>query len=445
MLNFSKKVEIHKDVDIFIAGGGPSGIAAAVTASRNGAKVFLVESHTCFGGMSTAGLIPCFCQFSDGVNFLAGGIGREIYESVLKLGSSGTDNTADNPTKELCIKPEILKRIYDDIMLTAGVDFTFVTNVISVFSSNRNVEYVICAAKSGIYAVKAKMYIDCTGDGDLAALAGAAFEKGDQNGNLQPGTLCSTWTNIDWDTVKKNQKTHERNLLPQAFKDEIFTTKDPHLPGFWKIGENIGGANIGHTFDLDATDEKSITKALLWARKILPEYKEFYKKYVHGYKKMELVTTASLLGVRETRRIICDYILSFEDYKNRSIFEDEIGRYAYPIDLHPSSIERQSYQQFEDDFHNLKYNHGESYGIPFRILTPKDFDNMLIAGRCVSSDRFVNGSIRVIPACFITGQASGMAAAIAIDNKNYNVRNIDVKAIQQKLCSIGAYLPNFKN
>ena len=435
-ISLQRDIPVRREIDVFVAGGGPAGIAAALAAAGQGAGVYAAEGHSCFGGMGTAGLVPAFMQFGDGANFLASGIGETIYERLKKDGPAILN---DRPFGSVSIHAEALKRVYDDLMVEAGIDFSFHTQLIGVEAEGGTVTHAICAAKSGIFAVKAKMFIDGTGDGDLAAWAGAPFEKGDEDGNLMPGTLCSMWCDVDWDAVRSGVR--QDSLLEKAFADGIFTVRDRHLPGMWIVGERVAGGNVGHTFGVDGTDEESLTKALLWGRKSLAEYERYYKEYLTGFEKMNLVTTGSLLGLRETRRILGDYVLCLEDFKSRAVFEDEIGRYCYPVDIHASSPDEESFAQFEEEFRTLRYRKGENYGVPYRILTPRGLDNVLVTGRCVSSDRFLQGSIRVMPGCFITGQAAGIAAAMAADQTT-TTREVEVKALQQRLKGIGAFLPN---
>ena len=439
-ISFQRTIPVRYDVDVFVAGGGPAGVAVALSAAGQGRTVYVAEGHSCFGGMGTAGMVPAFMQFTDGVNFLAAGIGQEIYSRLKK---DGPKIFMDNPAGSVAIHAETLKRVYDELMVEAGVEFTFHTHLIDVQIDGSNVSYAICSAKSGIFAVKAKIFVDATGNGDLCAWAGAPFEKGDEDDNLMPGTLCSLWADIDWEAVKQANRNgqNERQAILQAIEDGIFTVPDRHLPGIWRVGERIGGGNIGHTFGVDGTDEVSLTKALLWGRKSMCEYKRFYTQYLKGYENMNLVATGSLLGVRETRRIISDYVLCLQDFKERAVFKDEIGRYCYPVDIHASKPDEKSFAKFEKEFRILRYEKGQSYGIPYRILTPRGLDNVLVAGRCVSCDRYIQGSIRVMPGCFITGQAAGVAAAMVAE-KNTSTRRIDVKELQQSLKDMGALLPN---
>jgi len=434
-VTFQRSIPIRHEVDVFVAGGGPSGVAASVAAARQGRSVFLAERHTCLGGMGTAGLVPAFMQFSDGVNMLAAGIGEEILTKLQQAGGTGPDS-------KFSIHAEVLKRIYDDLLLDAGIDFTFETQLIGVEKEDDRVSLAILAAKTGLFAVKAKVFIDCTGDGDLAAWAGAPFEKGGEEGDLMPGTLCSLWIDVDWEAIKEGGRWRDDSRLEEAFKDKVFTYEDRHLPGMWRVGEHLGGGNIGHTFGVDNTDERSVTEALIWGRKSILEYERYYKKYLKGFEEMKLVATGSLLGIRESRRIMGDYVLNLEDFEKRATFEDEIGRYSYPVDIHASKPDAASYAKFEKEFRTLRYGRGESYGIPYRALVPQKLSNVLVAGRCVSTDRYMQGSIRVMPGCYITGQAAGVAAAIAVE-KQVNTRSFPVSELQTRLKKIGAFLPNF--
>jgi len=433
-VTLQRRIPVRHDLDVFVAGGGPAGVAAALAAARQGRRVFLAERNVCFGGMGTGGMLPLFMPFTDGVNMLAGGIGAEIQKTLLQRGGTG-------PGSDVTIRAEVLKRVCDELVLKAGADFTFQTELIAVEAERDRVTLAVLAAKSGIFAVRARMFLDCTGDGDLAAWAGAPFEKGDAQGNMMAGTLCSLWADVDWEAVHQGGRVSDESRLEDAFRDKVFTSDDRHLPGMFRVGERVGGGNIGHTFGLDSTDERSITQALLWARKSLPEYERYYKKYLKGFADMELVATASQLGARESRRILGDYVLCLEDFKRRAVFDDEIGRYSYPVDIHAARPDAASYRKYADEFRTLRYGKGENYGVPYRCLVPRGLTNVLVAGRCVSTDRYMQSSIRVMPGCFITGQAAGTAAAIAVEKKT-DTRGFPVAELQRRLKAVGAFLPN---
>jgi len=434
-LSYRRDLDIRHRADVLVAGGGPAGISAALAARRQGRSVRLIEAHSALGGMGTAGMVPAFMQFTDGVNFLPGGVGREVLDALREAdGTFPADGTA--------IRAEVLKRVYDDLLVAAGVEFTFHSQLVDVTVDDGRVGEAVCAGKTGLYAIRADTFIDATGDGTLAALAGATWEKGDADGHMMPGTLCSLWSGVDWDRVRASDLGTGNSRIEEAFDDGVFTLEDRHLPGMWRVGEDLGGGNIGHTFDLDGTDAESLTRAYLWGRRSLLEYERYYKQYLRGFEKMELVATGSLMGVRESRRIIGDYVLNIDDFKSRATFADEIGRYSYPIDIHIAKPDKASYEKFRKEFTTLRLGKGESYGIPYRILTPKGIDNVLVAGRCVSTDRNMQASIRVMPACYITGQAVGVAAAMMVE-ADTDSRGIDVADLQARLKAVGAYLPNF--
>jgi hypothetical protein len=414
-----------------------------VFAARQGAAVFLAEAQNCLGGMGTAGLVPAFMQFGNGTHFLAAGFGEELLDRLI-----AADGTTQPPTPEartgcFSIRAEVLKRVYDDLLTDARVDFSFHTQLIGVEQEAGQVATVVLAGKSGLFAVKAKVFVDGTGDGDLAAWAGAPFEKGDATGGMMPGTLCSLWANVDFQAVQKAGGPQNR-AIAQAYQDGVFTYCDKHLPGMWRISPTIGGGNIGHTFGVDSTDERSLTKALIWGRKLMLEYERYYKEYLKGFEHMELVATGALLGVRESRRIMGDYVLCLDDFRKRAVFADEIGRYSYPVDIHVSKPDDEAeYKRFEKEFAELRYGRGESYGVPFRCLVPQALRNVLVAGRCISADRFLQGSIRVMPGCYITGQAAGLAAAMAAAGDGEgDVRAVAVAELQRRLSAAGACLPN---
>jgi len=432
-ISFNNEVEVRYQTDVFIAGGGPSGIAAGLVAARKGLKVMIVDMNSALGGAGTVGMVPCFMQFGDGENFLSEGIGREVLERLEKAeGTGGFRGKA--------IQTEVLKRVYDEMIQEAGIDVIFGVRIIGVRKEKNDITHVIVAAKSGMYAISAKVYIDGAGDGDLCAMAEVPFDIGDENGEMMPGTLCSLWTDIEWDKVDQRQS----EMLDKAFEENMFTNEDYHLTGISRSGNTYGGGNIGHAFGVNPLDEVSLTKAYISQRKVLTEYKNYYRKFLNGFSKLDLVGTAAIMGIRESRRIKGDYTLCLDDFKKRAVFEDEIGRYCYPVDIHPTRPGVEGFKKFQSEYEgDLRYKKGESYGIPYRTLTPIGLDNTLMAGRCISCDRYLMGSVRVMPGCYITGQAAGMAAYLAVrDNKT--TREIDIKELQRELIKIGAYLPNYK-
>jgi len=431
---YSRPIPVKRKVDVFVAGGGPAGMAAAVTAARMGASVYVAEASGSFGGAAATMLIPAFMQFGNGVDFLAGGIGREVYDYI--------QTKAPECYRKYCpigIPVEILKLCCDRMVTESGASFSFFTTVIDVQREKDRLSRVICSAKQGLFAVEAKIFVDCTGDGDLSALAGAQWEKGDENGQTMAATLCGIWEGTDFSRAVEPQS----GRLEDAFRDGVFTNIDRHLPGMWKIKDGVTGSNTGHIYGVDGTDSDSMTDAIVAARRQMREYRRYYREYLTGYENTELVISASHIGIRESRRIMGDYVMTLADFEARASFEDEIGRYCYPVDIHSGTNDDKGYRQYAADFKNRRYKKGESYGIPYRALVVKGIDNLLVAGRCISTDRYMQSSVRVIPGCYITGQAAGAAAALAA-LQGTDTRGVDVHALQSALAQRGAFLPNFR-
>ena len=436
-IGYSRRLEVKEEADVFIAGGGPAGVAAAISAAENGAKVFLAEGHCCFGGMSTAGRVPIFMGFGDGVNVYSQGVAtrvREALKAETSLKGEGNDI-------------EAFKRAYDALMSASGAEFRFGVKVVDAIVERGTVRYAVCSAPSGMFAVKAKVFVDATGNGELALAAGAEMKKGDKNGKMMPGTLCSLWTGFDWERwakeAPKNPKTFRgwADFVDEALKDGVFLEADRHLTGFNRLGKDLAPANMGHAFNLDATDEVSVTKALVRCRAQMKEWERYFHEYVkRGTENIQLVATGEVLGVREARRLVADYVLSFDDYMRRATFADEIGRYSYPIDIHPSSGSKAGMEEFAKMTQRARYKPGESYGIPYRSLVAKGFGNLLAAGRCIGTDELVQSSVRVIPCCYITGQAAGAAAALAA-RSGVSASEVDVRKLRAALRAHGAYLP----
>lgn len=432
---FTRNLTVKHEVDVFVAGGGPAGAAAAYTAAKQGKKVFIAEELGAFGGSGTVGLVPELMNFDDGKNFLAGGFGAEVFRRA--VGDRGRYSR-----KVYNIKTEEMKRLYDALIKESGSEFSFFTKLVDVEASNGHIEGVVLAAKQGLFAVKAKIYIDCTGDGTLSALAGAQFELGnaEAEGRTMPTTLCSLWANIDFD---KKGDLYDGAYIERAIKDGVIPQYDPVLPGLKAVDleHGIAGGNVGHVFYVDPTDEKSLTDAMVFGRHLVNCYEKYYREYYkNGCEDAVLIETANILGIRESRRIIGDKKLTVDCYHSSSVSEDEIGRYSYPTDIHNETPDDAGVKQFRNCIAD-KHGDGESYGIPYGALVPVGIDNLLTAGKCISADRPMQASVRVIPGCYITGQAAGVAASLAC--KSGETRRVDIHDLQSTLSSLGAYLPNF--
>ena len=447
--------------DVIVVGGGPAGSAAATAAARAGVRTLLIEAATALGGMGTLGLVPWFCGYADGEKVIARGIAEHIRTALcegmphLKEAQMGWWPAID---------PELLKRTYDELVTGAGATVLFQSQVCQVECGvHGQVQTLLVANKAGLRAYRAKVYVDCTGDGDLAAWAGASFEKGDAAGNLQPATHCFMLTNVEpydcwynpqrptgsapslhfFDPASPVYKALESGRYPLIVDRHSCSTR---------IGPKTYGYNFGHVYDVDNTDPVSVSKALMHGRKQAAQYRAAFAEFHPAFANAFLAATGAVLGVRETRRILGDYVLVVDDYLARRSFPDEICRNAYNIDVHrkddtaaavaasknPAELQQANEQEVK------QLGNGESYGVPYRCLTPRGLKNVLVAGRCISTDRQVNGSVRIMACCLTTGEAAGTAAAMAAVAPVPDVHAVDTNRLRVSLREHGAYLPEEK-
>lgn len=435
-----RNIPLKSDWDVIVLGGGPSGCTAAAAAAREGAKTLLIESSGCLGGMGTAGLVPTFCPFSDKEKIIYKGLAQKVLNEV----KSQSIHIKSEQNDWVPIDPEKLKIIYDDMVTDAGANILFNTSLCAVDVDKKGeVSTIIVSNKSGLTAYQAKVYIDCTGDADLVAWAGGKYIKGDsETGELQPATHCFILGNVDdySYTFDEKIKPLKREAIINKIldSDKYVLLKDKHLCNAL-IAPGTVGFNAGHIWEIDNTNPESVSKALIKGRKMAEEIKcGLTEYYPEAFANSFVAQTAPAIGIRETRRIVGDYVLTLEDYINRKSFDDEICRNSYFIDVHPSL---KDLVEKSEDSYRIDYKTGESHGIPYRCLTPKELKNVLVAGRSISCDRIVQGSVRVMPVCLAMGEAAGIAGAQALNISDYDVHKVDVKRLRDRLKEEGAYLP----
>jgi hypothetical protein len=443
VITFSAEIPLDDSYDVVIAGGGPAGCAAALAAARHGARTLLLESSSALGGMGTSGLVPAWCPFSDKEKIIYRGIGQEIFEKI----KAGMPHLKPADLDWVPIDAELLKRTLDELLTEAEVDVIFNAAVVGVEagaapSGKKRVRYVTAAHKGGLRAWGGNVFIDCTGDADLVGLAGIERLYGNEKtGKVQAATHCFVLTNVDEHYYRCMPVQHSNNpqaaVYALAASDKYPLIKDGHFC-HGLVGPSAIGFNAGHLWDINPADPRNISRALMQGREIAHEFQEGLKRELpEVFGSAWLAQTAPAMGLRETWRIIGDYTLTVEDYLERRTFPDEIGRNCYFLDVHATRQENGHLRPEEGDGSVESYGPGESHGLPRGILQVKDGENLLAAGRNVSADHRVLGSVRVMPVCFVMGQAAGIMAALS--GKGKDVREVDTALLRETLKKDGAY------
>lgn len=408
--------------DTIVVGGGPSGAAAAVASARQGCKTLLIEKTESLGGMGTNGLVNTWAPFSDGNQILYRGIAEEVFDRIKER----MPHVPKEATDWVPISAEDLKAVYDDIITQSGAELWFNTILCGAEMNGNTIEAITVFDGTKFVRLCAKQYIDCTGNALLAYFAGAPCVKGD---DLQAATLCFAIANV-------NERYYHSGMLHSCYKDSVIhkikeSGKYPLVDNMHfvdhKIGSGTVGFNTGHLWDTDDEKPWEITKSMIRGRKLADQtYRALKEFFPEAFGESYLVSTAPVLGIRESRRIVGEYVLTVEDYAARRTFYDDIGRNCYYLDIHPGKHKKALKGV------SVHYEKGESHGIPYRCLLAKNTENLIVAGRAVSCDRYVFGSIRVMPTCLVTGEAAGSAVAEAVCS-HQSLREININHLQNRI------------
>ncbi len=427
----SRDVPVYDEVDVLVCGGGPAGFCAAVAAARAGAKTLLVEQTNCMGGIATAGGHNHLCLYTSwgGGDRVVGGVPWEMVRGVVDAGF-GVYNRG-NADFEL----EGLKLVLDRLAAETGVKVLYHTLFADAIVDNGRIAGAYIQNKSGRQAVLAKRVIDATGDGDVAASAGSPWEMGrDPDGACQPATLMFLIGGVDWDRVQQFRQGDWKlkKVWQQAQQAGDMEPFQSQIMGWWwtPTRPDQVGVNFTHLVGVDCTDAESISAATVEGRRQSHHMIPVLRKYIPGMENCYLVSTAALLGTRESRRVMGEYVLTDEDVVGQKTFDDSICYGSFFIDVHNCTGPGM-------DAETWRPEQGFRYQIPYRCIVPKQVDNLLVAGRCISVTHRALGSTRVMPQCGALGQAAGEAAAMSID-ADAPPRSVDIAKLQGRLRTAGA-------
>lgn len=413
--------------DIIVAGGGISGAIAAVAASREGAKVLLIERDGSLGGAATNGLVYPIARYlakDNNGNIITVNKGLFL-EAINRLQEIDQYNSDDYVSyHDAAFNQEALKYVLDRLTIENGVEVLFHTFISDVSAEEGKVKSVTVVNKSGVAEIFADYFIDCTGDADVAAKAGCSYRIGDGNGNCQPMTMCFRIGNVNKALFDKH-----KNEIYKLF-NEMQENGTLNCPGlfitFNYLGDGILHFNSTRVINHSGIDAVELSRAEQEGRAQVIETYKFLKKYAKGFENCVLLSAASSIGVRETRLIDGDYVLTSDDVLKCRHFEDSIACGSYLIDIHNPKGKGVELKELE----------GVYYHIPYRCITPKGFDNIFVAGRCISATHEAQGACRTIPICASVGEAAGVAASLCVKS-GVTSRELKIETLQHKIEEFG--------
>lgn len=414
-----EKIVASRQVDVLVLGSGPAGSAAAIMAARMGADTLLVDFASVPGGISTAG----------GMSHYTGSVDSRLYEEVLQRMSEKNRKDIRVPRRTI-IDTANMTATWIELLEEAGAKLLLYTMACEAVVEEGAVKGVVIQNKTGRSVVMAKAVIDATGDGDIAASAGVEFVKGrETDGMMQPATLMFKVAGVDMESA----------VFPGSFETEVYTEKGElqrlakeklpypagHVLLYRSTQEGVVTVNMTNAVDIDGTTAEGMTQAELACRKQIPAIVDFLREYVPGYRECYVISTASLIGIRETRHLKGVYTLTEEDILTCRRFEDWVVKGAeFNFDIHNMTgggLDKTGVQK--------RFPRGIKYMIPYRCFLPCEIDGLLFAGRDISGTHMAHSNYRAMPICLAMGEAAGIAAALAV-RERIPLRDVKVSEVQ---------------
>ncbi len=438
-----RKLEVSAETEVLVLGGGPSGITAAVASARSGAKTLLLERYGFLGGMGTAAMVTNFCGLHANINGsvqqIVHGIADDILDRLGKLDGLNAPHHikakgSGHDTAAQAYDTAAYKVVSDELLNDAGVDIRFHSLAADVIMKDKStIDAVILETKSGRKAIRARMFIDCSGDADLAFWSGARVEKGNDDGFIAYPTTMFRIGNVDDDLAHRSGRPNLNDLIAKHGDNYNLPRKTGIINSQAHKGEWRANLTQISRFDgspIDGSNWDDLCFAEAEGRRQVLEYHSFLKECVPGFKDSYLLETAAQVGIRETRRIVGAHVLTEDDVLDCADFDDVVGCNGWPLEQHLKGAAKWTFLG------------GRGYHqIPYRSLIPLGVDNLLVAGRCASATPEGQSSIRVSGPCFVMGQAAGTAANLALQS-NKAPRSISIADLQNKLSMDGVFFGN---
>ncbi|HAL62545.1 MAG TPA: FAD-dependent oxidoreductase [Chloroflexi bacterium] len=447
---FTTEAPVIDEVDVLVCGGGPAGIGAAIAAGREGASVMLIEQQGQLGGVATGALVGVWLgSYSrDGAYPVVGGIFSEIVHRLVSEGAAkpaaedvvgGSRHVGYAPWHGRVVPFEFepCKRVCEQMALEAGARIRYFTQVVRPKEEDGHLQGVFVHSKSGMEFISAKVVVDATGDADVAFRAGCPVMKGrEEDGLMSPVTTVLVVEEVDSAAFesycRKTDDYRFRKLISELkekeewpFVFEIIICCEMARRGRFCV-------NTLRQTGIDGTNADDLTRGMIEGRAQAATLLDLMRRYVPGFARARLVQTSSVLGVRDTRRIIGDYVITVADVTEGRHYPDTIALSGYGWDM--ADPKRPSHQCMWGKPMRLPY-----VEIPYRSLLPQGVGNLLVGGRCVSAEWDALGPVRIMPACFAMGQAAGTAAAMAAQC-GITMRDVSVSALRERLVAQGAIL-----
>lgn len=435
----ARQTPVWGEYDVVVLGGGPAGMAAAVAAARAGRKTLLVERYGFLGGMGTAAGVTNFCGLHANVHGdirqVVHGVADDLLQRIARLGGLNQPHALFGKTVAQAYDTAAYKIAADDLLLSSGVEVLFHALAAGVvMDGQRRVQALLVETKSGRYAIVGRAFVDASGDGDLAAWAGAPYALGDGEGNmLYPSTMFRL-NGIDPERAGKAWEVIPRLMLQAEAEGRYqFPRKTPIVrpqkSGIeWRVNLTQLANREGNA--MDGTDARELSDAEVLGRRQIADVAGFLRE-VPGFERSYIVDIAPQVGIRETRRVRGAYELTEADVLECASFDDTIGVNGWPLELHLKGDVEFRWPKIPE---SRGFNH-----LPYRMTVPEGLDNVWVAGRCASMSHEAQSAARVTGACFVMGQAVGLAADLAL-KAGGTAAAVDVPALQAALEHNGAYL-----